>query len=118
LPKVKNYVFSHQPPQSTVPAIQFVSEPIPAFVKRLRTNHGKNIWMMGGAGLIASFLEEGEIDEFIIHVIPTLIGEGIPLINPRHRHIPLTLKSVKSFSDGVVRLHYVVPQRQYRVRRR
>jgi riboflavin biosynthesis pyrimidine reductase len=41
--------------------------------------------MMGGAGIIRSFLDEGEIDEFMIHVIPTFIGEGIPLIAPRRR---------------------------------
>jgi dihydrofolate reductase len=64
--------------------------------------------MMGGGGIIASFLDEGEIDEFIIHVIPTFIGEGIPLVAPRHRTVPLKLMSIKKFSDGVVRLHYAV----------
>jgi hypothetical protein len=43
------------------------------------------------AGLIASFLDEGAIDEFIISVIPTFIGEGTPLIAPRHREVPLRL---------------------------
>ena len=33
--------------------------------------------MMGRSRLIASFLDEGEIDEFIIQVIPIFIGEGI-----------------------------------------
>jgi dihydrofolate reductase len=37
---------------------------------------------MVGAGIIASFLDEGEIDEFIISVVPVMIGEGIPLIAP------------------------------------
>jgi dihydrofolate reductase len=64
--------------------------------------------MMGGAGLIASFLDAGEIDEFSIHVIPTFIGEGIPLIAPRHRTVPLRLQSTRKFPDGVVRLHYAV----------
>jgi len=64
--------------------------------------------MMGGAGIIGSFLDEGEIDEFIIHVIPTFIGEGIPLVQPRHRNVALTLKSVRRFTDGVARLHYAV----------
>ena len=64
--------------------------------------------MMGGAGIIASFLDEGEIDEFIIHVIPVLIGEGIPLIAPRHRTVPLKLIACTKFADGVVRLHYAV----------
>jgi riboflavin biosynthesis pyrimidine reductase len=64
--------------------------------------------MMGGAGIIASFLDEDQIDEFIIHVIPTFIGEGIPLIQPRHRNVSLDCKSVRRFTDGVVRLHYAV----------
>jgi dihydrofolate reductase len=68
----------------------------------------KHHWMMGGAGIIGSFLDEGEIDEFIIHVIPTLIGEGIPLVQPRHRNVALTLKSVRRFTDSVARLHYAV----------
>jgi dihydrofolate reductase len=38
--------------------------------------------MMGGAGIISSFLDEGEIDEFMIHVIAKFIGQGIPLIAP------------------------------------
>jgi dihydrofolate reductase len=64
--------------------------------------------MMGGGGIVASFLDEGAIDEFVIHLIPTFIGEGIPLIAPRHRTVPLKLLSVKKFSDGVVRLHYAL----------
>ncbi len=64
--------------------------------------------MMGGAGLIASFLDVGEIDEFILHVMPVLIGEGVPLVAPRHRSISLALRSSRRYSDGVVRLHYAV----------
>jgi len=106
--KVKNYVFTHRPPDSPVPGVEFVNEPVGAFATRLRAEPGKDIWLMGGGGLIASFLDAAELDEFIIHVIPTVIGAGIPLIEPRHRLIPLELRSVSSFSDSVVRLHYEV----------
>ena len=106
---VKNYVFTRRPVQSAAPeGVEFVNEPIKAFTRRLRGRKGKDIWMMGGAGIIASFLDAGGIDEFIIHVIPTFIGEGIPLIAPRRRTVPLKLLSCKRFSDGVVRLHYKV----------
>ena len=64
--------------------------------------------MMGGAGIIASFLDAGEIDEFIIHVVPTFIGEGIPLIAPARRNVPLALVGSRKFPDGVVRLHYAL----------
>lgn len=109
--KVKHYVFSHRPQESTTPDVKFVNEPIKAFAKRLRAEAGKDIWMMGGGGLIGSFLDAGEIDEFRIYVIPIFIGEGIPLIQPRHRTVPLALLSSRRFSDGVVHLHYrVLPQ--------
>jgi dihydrofolate reductase len=110
--KIKNYVFSRRPPKKAIPGLEFVKEPIRAFAKRLRATKGKDIWMMGGAGIIASFLDEGEIDEFIIHVIPTFIGEGIPLIAPRHRTVPLKLVSCRTFLDGVVRLHYSVQRKR------
>jgi dihydrofolate reductase len=107
-PNVKNYVFSRRPPNAVAPAVEFVTEPIPTFVQGLRATPGKDVWMMGGAELIGSFLDAGEIDEFIIHTIPIFIGEGIPLIAPRHRSVPLDLRSSRRYADGVVRLHYSV----------
>ena len=88
--------------------VEFVNEPIQAFATRLREKKGKDIWMMGGASIIASFLDDGEIDEFMIHVIPTFIGEGIPSMAPGYRTMPLKLISCTKFTDGVVKLHYAV----------
>jgi dihydrofolate reductase len=106
--KLANYVFSRTPPKRTAPGVEFVTEPVKAFAQRLRARSGKHIWMMGGGGLIASFLDAGEIDQFDIHVIPVFIGEGIPLVAPRHRDVPLLLRSAKKYTDGVVRLRYEV----------
>jgi dihydrofolate reductase len=106
---VKNYVFTHTLPSSAPPkGLEFVNEPVKRFVSRLRAKKGKDIWIMGGAGIIASFLDEGEIDEFILSVVPVLIGEGIPLLAPRHRTVPLKLIASTKFADGVVKLHYSV----------
>src|SRR4051812_2322439 len=99
-----NYVFSHNPPSTVPSSIEFVPGHIDRFVQEFRGRPGKNAWMMGGAQLIGSFLDIGGIDEFIIHVIPVFIGEGIPLIAPRHRAIPLHLGSCRRYPDGVVRL--------------
>jgi dihydrofolate reductase len=109
-PKFANYVFSTKPRGPAPPGVEFVSEPVKTFAQRLRSAPGKDIWMMGGGKLIASFLDAGEIDAFDIHVIPTLIGEGIPLIAPRHRDVELRLLSAKDYPDGVVRLRYEVPR--------
>ncbi len=108
--KVANYVFSRKPPARALAGVEFVSEPVKAFAKRLRAAPGKHIWMMGGGGLIASFLDAGEIDEFDIQVIPVFIGKGIPLVAPRQRDVPLRLLSTTKYRDGVVRLRYEVPR--------
>ncbi len=102
-----------RPPLASVPAgVQFVTESIRAFAERLRKQAGKNIWMMGGGEIIGSFLDENAIDEFIITVVPTFIGEGISLIAPKHREVPLRLRSLQRFPDGVVQLQYDVQQPQ------
>jgi dihydrofolate reductase len=77
-------------------------------VGKLQAIPGKNIWMMGGAGIIALFLDAGAIDEFSIHVIPVMIGEGIPLVAPCHRNILLELISARPFPDAVVHLNYSI----------
>lgn len=107
-PGKKNYVFSRTRRRSAVPNVEFVRGKVGAFAQRLRDAVGKNVWLVGGAELIGAFADEGQIDEFIIHVIPTLIGDGIPLLHPRQRSIPLAPRSARSYPDGVVRLHYAV----------
>jgi len=105
--KNRYVVFSHHAPPAGAPSdVEFVSSPISKFVKRLREQPGKNIWLMGGGELIASFLDEHAIDEFVVSVVPVFIGDGIPLIARRHRHVPLELQSTESFDDGLVQLHY------------
>jgi dihydrofolate reductase len=106
--KLANYVFSRKPPKRAAAGVQFVSDPVEAFARSLRAAPGKHIWLMGGGGLIASFLDAGEIDEFDIHVMPVFIGDGIPLVAPRHRDVPLHLRLAKKYPDGVVRLRYAI----------
>ena len=102
-------VFSRQEPPADVPSgVEFVNGAIGAVVSRLREQPGKDIWLMGGGEIIASFLDEQAIDEFVISVVPVFIGDGIPLIARRHRHVPLLLQSVERFEDGLVQLHYHV----------
>ena len=102
-------VFSRSAPPADAPlGVEFVNEPIGPFVSRLREQPGKDIWLMGGGDLIASFLDEGAIDELVITVAPVFIGDGIPLMARRHRHVPLELHSVERFENGVVQLHYRV----------
>jgi dihydrofolate reductase len=109
----RTVVFSHHPPPADAPSgVEFVNDAIGRFVSRLREQPGKDIWLMGGGEIIASFLDAQAIDEFVISVAPVFIGEGIPLIARRHRHVPLELRSSERFEDGLVQLRYGVQSRQ------
>jgi dihydrofolate reductase len=109
--KDPHIVFSHHPRPANAPSgVEFVSEAPAALVSRLRAEPGKDIWLMGGGDIIASFLDDQAIDEFVVSVVPVFIGDGLPLIARRHRHTALELLSSERFKDGVV-------QNRYRVRR-
>jgi dihydrofolate reductase len=109
-PPGKYLVFSRRARPADAPSgLDFVNSAIGPFVSRLREQPGKDMWLMGGGELIASFLDEHAIDEFVISVVPVFIGDGIPLIARRHRHVRLDLHSVERFEDGLVQLRYGVP---------
>ena len=103
----KNYVLSRTQAKAKSPKLTVISDNVATFAERLRAENGKHVWLVGGAELIASFLDAAAVDEFIIHVIPHIIGEGIPLVSPRHRDLPLKLLACRTFPDGV-RLHYSI----------
>jgi dihydrofolate reductase len=107
--KIRTIVFSRGKPPSEVPrGVEFTSEAIAPFVGRLRGRPGKDVWLMGGGELIASFLDAHAVDEFVVGIVPVFIGDGIPLIARRPRHVPLDLRSVERFEDGLVQLRYGV----------
>ena len=106
--RTRYIVFSRHPPADAPSRVEFVSDAIGPYVRRLKEQPGKDIWLMGGGELIASFLDEQALDELVLTVAPVFIGEGIPLIARRHRHTPLALQSADRFENGVVQLHYRV----------
>jgi dihydrofolate reductase len=66
----KNYVFSRTLSKAASPKVSVVSEGVRGFAERLRSEKGKDIWLVGGAQLVAAFLDSGQVDEFIVHLIP------------------------------------------------
>ncbi len=81
------------------------SNPI-SFIKELVLKPGKDIWLVGGAKLNASLLNANLIDEYLIFVLPIIIGDGISLFDQVSKHSFLNLKSTKSYSSNGIMLHY------------
>ena len=66
----------------------------------------KRAWLVGGATLASSFRSAGLISEYIITVIPTILGIGIPLIEAGGEMEKLSLIETKEFKNGFVQLKY------------
>jgi dihydrofolate reductase len=102
----RHVVLTHRPPPALVPpGVAFSSEDAASLAHRLRAAPGKDVWVMGGADVHAQFLDAGEVDEVMLHVVPALLGDGIPLARP-HPGTALRLLETRAYPDGVVRLHY------------
>ena len=77
-----------------------------ALVQKLKNKKGKNIYCDGGAEIINELLKSDLIDEFIISVIPVLVGNGTRLFKDGRPELQLELVSVKTFETGLTQLHY------------
>jgi dihydrofolate reductase len=93
----KCYVFS-KTVNETNEHVEFVNDDILNFSNKLKRQIGKNIWIVGGGSLLNSFLKEKLVDEFIITIAPTIIGNGIPLFQKDDLEIELCLKGITRFS--------------------
>jgi len=84
--------------------ITYVNTDVKEFTDGLSEN--ENIWLVGGADIAKEFLKNNLIDEFIITIIPIVLGEGIPLFAKGCGEHKLKLLNTKSYDSGVVQLHY------------
>lgn len=75
-------------------------------VQQLKSENGKDIYCDGGAEVINELLKNDLIDEFIISIIPVLLGNGIRLFKDGRPEQLLELIKAKSFDTGLIQLHY------------
>ncbi|MCU1489174.1 MAG: hypothetical protein JWM85_579 [Acidimicrobiaceae bacterium] len=76
-------------------------------VAALKQQSGKDIYLMGGAGITQACLAAGLVDEFRFIVYPLIAGEGSALFTAPERH-GLELRNVDKLSDDRVRLIYEI----------
>ncbi|PYZ96639.1 hypothetical protein CR205_13125 [Alteribacter lacisalsi] len=100
------YVFTRSLIEDTED-VSFINEDIVSFTNQLKNQKGKNIWIVGGGELLQSFVEEKLVDEIILTVAPTVIGNGIPLFKEGDYQLDLSLKGTRNFNQ-FVELHYTV----------
>lgn len=79
---------------------------ITELVQQLKSESGKNIYCDGGAEVVNELLKHDLIDEFIISVIPVLLGNGTRLFKDRRPEQILEFVKAKTFETGLIQLNY------------
>lgn len=107
-PWLRQYVISHSMEKSPDANVELVSENVFEFVKALKGEIGKDIYLCGGAALAATLLKKGLIDEIVVKLNPVLFGTGIPLFSEAIKQTDLELRESKVYGNGVMLLNYRV----------
>lgn len=85
---------------------KFYTGDLTELVRQLKSENGKNIYCDGGAEIVNELLKNDLIDEFIISVVPVLVGNGIRLFKDGRPEQQLELVNTKTFDTGLTQLHY------------
>jgi dihydrofolate reductase len=107
-PGVKNYVFSRTLKESSDANVELIREDAAEFVRKLKTEDGKDIFVLGGGLFAKSLFEAGLIDEVGLNIHPILLGSGTPLFNEMNYQIDLQLLECKTYKNGCVSVAYRV----------
>ncbi|MBW2998649.1 dihydrofolate reductase family protein [Candidatus Woesearchaeota archaeon] len=104
--KEKNiYVASNEELDTEYKNATFIKGDIVSQVIKLKENEGKDIWIYGGGILVDYFIKENVIDEYIIAIIPIILGKGRPLFLEDNPTLKLHLEETTT-QDGIVVLKY------------
>lgn len=85
--------------------LNFISGDIVAIITEELKKTGKDIYIFGGGILLDSFIKSNIIDEYIIGVVPVILGAGKPLFLGNNPNIELVLNKY-SIEEGITILHY------------
>lgn len=87
--------------------VKFYNGDIEELINDIKSREGKNIYCDGGGEIVKLFMEKDLIDEYIVTVIPIILGDGKRLFLGGTPGIKLKAMPSKYFDTGLVQLHYI-----------
>ncbi len=88
--------------------ISFYNGPIKELIESIRSEKGKHIYCDGGGEIVQLLLHEKLVDECMVFIIPTLLGDGKRLFESGIPRRNLRLVDSKSYDTGLVKVHYLI----------
>ena len=103
--KFECYVITRQPGLAD-PNVNFYNGEIEYLIKELKSKPGKHIYCDGGGQIVQLLMQKNLIDEYIISVIPIMLGSGKRLFIGGVPPVHLKPLPSKYYKSGLVQLHY------------
>jgi dihydrofolate reductase len=101
------WVFSHGNIRSlSTDVIRTAQSPAEVMLE-IETRGLQRAWLVGGGALAASFRSAGLVTEYIITIVPVVLGAGVPLFADPGPPERLQLLDAKSYPKGLMQLRYV-----------
>ena len=100
----KCYIISRNKKASN--EVEYYSGDIKKLIEELKNKAGMDIFVDGGAEVVNEILKENLFDEYIISIIPILLGDGKRLFHDGRPTKELQYVESKSYSSGLVQVHY------------
>jgi dihydrofolate reductase len=93
--------------EAAEPDVTVTSKELEELLDQLSASGVERAWLLGGGSLAGSFRDRRLINEYIISIIPVILGEGIPMFSASAEREYLELTSARPFANGVVQLRYL-----------
>lgn len=107
------YVVTHRPESLAWGPVEGVGPDFAEGVRAIKAKGSGDLILWGSSTLASTLLEQGLVDEVILHVYPVLLGTGKRFFTEGTPPRSLVLQSAKALSSGIVvqNFHVVGPLR-------
>lgn len=102
------FVFSTHLESQGHPGVTIVPELTPSWMQSLKSQEGKDIWLMGGGTVFRRLLDMGEVDSISVTIIPILLGDGTPLMPSPYHPTTLMLSTHRHYTSGIISCTYEI----------
>jgi dihydrofolate reductase len=86
--------------------VEFFTGRVEDAVEQMQEWKLKRVLVVGGASTFTQFHRKKLIDDYVIAIIPMILGSGIPLLQACDVEVRLKLMSSRALDSGLVINHY------------
>ena len=100
------WVFAHRPVSVSQPNVTVTGDSPLQVVRHLKARGLNRAWLVGGGYLAGAFHEHNLITEYVVSVLPVILGSGVPLFSGTGVMRDLELIESRAYPNGLLQARY------------